>query len=97
MLFLELRKNKMSRGWVWVRGIKKITEEKSIFHSWLEYEGYVIDPLPAFVISGEKYVPGDIIIVKKEKYREVSGFKPMSLKSEKQVLRWIEKISGRYS
>lgn len=97
MLFLELRKNKMSKGWLWARGIKKISETESVFHSWLEYDGFVVDPLPGYEIAGEKFMPGDIIVVPKEKYRSFSGFKPMSLKSEKQVLRWIEKISGRYS
>ncbi|MDY0131603.1 MAG: hypothetical protein RBR53_02945 [Desulforegulaceae bacterium] len=96
-LFLELRKHEMSKGWLWARGIKKISEKESIFHSWLEYDGFVVDPLPGFEISGKKYLPGDILITKKDKYRSFSGFKPMSLKNEKQVLRWIEKINNKYS
>lgn len=97
MLFLELRKNESSKNWFWVRGIKKINENESVFHSWLEYQGYVVDPLPFYEISNIKYLPGDILVAKKEQYRKVSGFKPMSLKNEKQVLRWIEKINTRYS
>ncbi|MDY0360714.1 MAG: hypothetical protein RBR08_04610 [Desulforegulaceae bacterium] len=96
MLFLELRKNKSCDNWFWVRGIKKINENQFVFHSWLEYEGFVVDPLPFYEISKENYMPGDILVAKKEQYRKVSGFKQMSLKNEKQVLRWIEKINRRY-
>lgn len=96
MLFLELRKNGVSKDWKWVRGISKKDSKQSVFHSWLEYKDWVIDPMPGFRISGEDILPGNLLIMDKRDYKEYTGFKKMSEKKEKQVLKWIEKVNKKY-
>jgi hypothetical protein len=96
VLFLELRKHSLAQNWEWIRGIRKSGED-SIFHSWLEYNNYVVDPLPGFKFSSDEFKPGDILVMDKEKFIQKTGFKVMSRKNEKQVLRWIEKINSKYS
>lgn len=96
VLFLELRKHSLVQDWEWIRGIKK-TGEDSLFHSWLEYKNYIVDPLPGFRFLSQEFMPGDILVMDKEKFINKTGFKVLSRKNEKQVLRWIEKINSKYS
>lgn len=86
----------MAQNWEWIREIRK-SGENSIFHSWLEYNNYVVDPLPGFKFSSDEFKPGDILVMDKEKFIQKTGFKVMSRKNEKQVLRWIEKSNSKYS
>lgn len=96
MLFLEIRKNMSSKDWLWIRGINKKNKENPIFHSWLQYKGWAIDPLPGFRIKSQTIVPGQILIMDKSEYKENTGFTIMSKKREKQVLRWIEKNNQKH-
>ncbi|PIE75337.1 MAG: hypothetical protein CSA18_00540 [Deltaproteobacteria bacterium] len=93
VLFLELRKHGLSKYWNWVRGIHK---KNSVFHSWLEFKGWVVDPLPAYRFSGENFKIGDILVVREDVFFEKTGFKIMSTKKEKHVLKWLEKINNKY-
>ena len=96
MLFLEIRKNGLSKDWQWVRGINKKESKTLFFHSWLEYKDWAIDPMPGFKIDNESVLPGSILIMDRAEYKKKTGFTIMSRKKEKQVLRWIEKNNKKH-